>query len=177
MIVGRFRLGMRTLKTAIAVMLCILLFQFFHRGSPMIACLAAVFSLRQELAQDYFPNQHLVELLLLPLLVIIVIVVSDGINNNAGIISATATLLMISLSIPQSDSFQYAMERVLDTFIGTFIAIGLNVFLQPKPAEEAHEISEDLAELEKKEKELEALRQQVQARIDAEENTDDKANK
>ena len=28
MIVGRFRLGMRTLKTAIAVMLCILLFQF-----------------------------------------------------------------------------------------------------------------------------------------------------
>ena len=117
------------------------------------------------LAQDYFPNQHLVELLLLPLLVIIVIVVSDGINNNAGIISATATLLMISLSIPQSDSFQYAMERVLDTFIGTFIAIGLNVFLQPKPAEEAHEISEDLAELEKKEKELETLRQQVQARI------------
>ena len=197
MIVGRFRLGMRTLKTAIAVMLCILLFQFFHRGSPMIACLAAVFSLRQDLntslsigntlggflallyvlAQDYFPNQHLVELLLLPLLVIIVIVVSDGINNNAGIISATATLLMISLSIPQSDSFQYAMERVLDTFIGTFIAIGLNVFLQPKPAEEAHEISEDLAELEKKEKELEALRQQVQARIAAEENTDDKANK
>ncbi len=203
MIVGRFRLGMRTLKTAIAVMLCILLFQFFHRGSPMIACLAAVFSLRQDLntslsfgksriigntlggflallyvlAQDYFPNQNLVELMLLPLLVIIVIVVSDGINNNAGIISATATLLMISLSIPQSDSFQYAMERVLDTFI-TFIAIGLNVFLQPKPAEEAHEISEDLAELEKKEKELEALRQQVQAaRIAAEENTDDKANK
>ena len=37
--------------------------------------------------------------------------------------------------------------------------------------------SEDLAELEKKEKELEALRQQVQARIDAEESTDDKANK
>ena len=84
MIVGRFRLGMRTLKTAIAVMLCILLFQFSHRGSPMIACLAAVFSLRQDLntslsfgksriigntlggflallyvlAQDYFPNQH-----------------------------------------------------------------------------------------------------------------------
>lgn len=49
MIVGRFRLGMRTLKTAIAVMLCILLFQFSHRGSPMIACLAAVFSLRQDL--------------------------------------------------------------------------------------------------------------------------------
>lgn len=88
----------------------------------------AFLALLYVLAQDYFPNQHLVELLLLPLLVIIVIVVSDGINNNAGIVSATATLLMISLSIPQSDSFQYAMERVLDTFIGTFIAIGLNVF-------------------------------------------------
>lgn len=46
---GRFRIGMRTLKTAIAVMICILLFHFTDRGEPLIAALAAVFSLRQDL--------------------------------------------------------------------------------------------------------------------------------
>ena len=97
-------------------------------GKSRIIGNTLLFSFALCISTRLFSNQHLVELLLLPLLVIIVIVVSDGINNNAGIISATATLLMISLSIPQSDSFQYAMERVLDTFIGTFIAIGLNVF-------------------------------------------------
>ena len=40
---GRFRLGMRTIKTAIAVMLCILLFHFLDRGQPLIAALSALF--------------------------------------------------------------------------------------------------------------------------------------
>lgn len=139
MIVGRFRLGMRTLKTAIAVMLCILLFQFSHRGSPMIACLAAVFSLRQDLntslsfgksriigntlggflallyvlAQDYFPNQHLVELLLLPLLVIIVIVVSDGINNNLWDHFCNCDTF--------NDFFKYSAKRFLSICNGTCV--------------------------------------------------------
>lgn len=47
--IGRFRLGMRTIKTALAVMLCILLFHVTDRGSPLIAALAAVFSLRHDL--------------------------------------------------------------------------------------------------------------------------------
>lgn len=46
---GRFRIGMRTMKTALAVMICILLFHFIDRGQPLIAALAAVFSLRQDL--------------------------------------------------------------------------------------------------------------------------------
>ena len=84
-----------------------------------------------------------------------------------------------------NDFFKYSAKRFLSICNGTCVGyIHWDLYsdwfkrlLQPKPAEEAHEISEDLAELEKKEKELEALRQQVQARIDAEESTDDKANK
>ncbi|MFD1900005.1 FUSC family protein [Enterococcus termitis] len=194
--IGPFRLGMRTLKTALAVMLCIILFKVLDRGAPMIAALAAVFSLRQDLTtsltfgksrilgntlggglaivyflvKDLFSSDFLVELFLLPFLVIVVIVLSDGMNNNSGIISAIATLLLISLSIPQGESFYFALDRVIDTFIGTFIGIGLNFFIKPKPVEESHEIEEDLAELAKKEEELEILRKKVQARADAEKN-------
>lgn len=174
---GRFRLGMRTIKSALAVFLCILFFHVTDRGLPMIAALSAVFSLRQDLTttvsfgrsriignsiggflgiiyflvKNYFLNDFLVELFLLPVLVVIVIVVSDGINNNSGIISAIATLLLIALSVPQGESSLYAIQRVLDTFIGTFIAIGINFFLRPPETEKKEELVEDLVELQKKE--------------------------
>ena len=174
---GRFRLGMRTIKSALAVFLCILFFHVTDRVLPMIAALAAVFSLRQDLTttvsfgrsriignsiggflgiiyflvKNYFHNDFLVELFLLPVLVVIVIVVSDGINNNSGIISAIATLLLIALSVPQGESSLYAIQRVLDTFIGTFIAIGINFFLRPPETEKKEELVEDLVELQKKE--------------------------
>ena len=174
---GRFRLGMRTIKSALAVFLCILFFHVTDRGLPMIAALSAVFSLRQDLTttvsfgrsriignsiggflgiiyflvKNYFHNDFLVELFLLPVLVVIVIVVSDGINNNSGIISAIATLLLIALSVPQGESSLYAIQRVLDTFIGTFIAIGINFFLRPPETEKKEELVEDLVELQKKE--------------------------
>ena len=146
----------------------------------MIAALSAVFSLRQDLTttvsfgrsriigntlggllgifyffvKNYFHNDFLVELFLLPLLVIVVIVVSDGIDNNSGIISAISTLLLISLSIPQGESSLYAIQRVLDTFIGTFIAIGINFFLRPPEIEKKEELAEDLVELKKREERL-----------------------
>ena len=174
---GRFRLGMRTIKSALAVFLCILFFHVTDRGLPMIAALSAVFSLRQDLTttvsfgrsriignsiggflgiiyflvKNYFHNDFLVELFLLPVLVVIVIVVSDGINNNSGIISAIATLLLIALSVPQGESSLYAIQRVLDTFNGTFIAIGINFFLRPPETEKKEELVEDLVELQKKE--------------------------
>ncbi|EOS7890325.1 FUSC family protein [Enterococcus hirae] len=174
---GRFRLGMRTIKSALAVFLCILFFHVTDRGLSMIAALSAVFSLRQDLTttvsfgrsriignsiggflgiiyflvKNYFHNDFLVELFLLPVLVVIVIVVSDGINNNSGIISAIATLLLIALSVPQGESSLYAIQRVLDTFIGTFIAIGINFFLRPPETEKKEELVEDLVELQKKE--------------------------
>lgn len=188
---GRFRLGLRTFKTALAVMLCILLFHYTDRGSPMIAAIAAVFSLRQDLNTtvsfgrsriignslggflalvyyyviSFFHHNFYFELFLLPLLVIGVIVFSDGINNNAGIISAIATLLLIALSIPEGESILYALNRILDTFIGTLIALGLNVAFLPKSDEKERELQEDLAVLKKKESDLENLLQEVKEQI------------
>lgn len=152
---GRFRVGMRTIKSSLAVMICILLFHFTNRGEPMIAALSAVFSLRQDLSttlsfgksrilgnmlggatailyvfiQSQFNQSFILELILVPVAVIIVIVLSDGLNNHAGIISGVATLLLITLSTPGREPLVYALQRVLDTFIGTMIAVGLNYFI------------------------------------------------
>lgn len=188
---GRFRLGMRTIKTALAVMLCILLFHLTDRGSPLIAALAAVFSLRQDLntsisfgrsrvlgnslggflallfyyIQSFFENDFYVELFVLPFFVILVIVLSDGLNNNSGIVSAIATMLLIALSIPQGESFFYALNRVLDTFIGTIVGISLNGVISPQTDEKEKQIKEDLVELRKKEADLNKMLYDVRKKI------------
>lgn len=188
---GRFRLGMRTIKTALAVMLCILLFHLTDRGSPLIAALAAVFSLRQDLntsisfgrsrvlgnslggflallfyyIQSFFENDFYVELFVLPFFVILVIVLSDGLNNNSGIVSAIATMLLIALSIPQGESFLYALNRVLDTFIGTIVGISLNGVISPQTDEKEKQIKEDLVELRKKEADLNKMLYDVRKKI------------
>lgn len=188
---GRFRLGMRTIKTAIAVMLCILLFRFLNRGQPLIAALSAVFSLRQDLTttlsfgksrvlgnsiggataiiyffmKQYFHKDFLIELLVLPALVAFIIVLSDGINNNSGIISGIATMLLITLSVPQGESFIFALDRVLDTFIGTLIAIFINFVLRPPEKEKQAEIKEDLVVLKERETELKTMLEDVQEEI------------
>lgn len=88
----------------------------------------------------------------LPIFVALVIIVSDGINNNSGIISAIATMLLITLSVTESQSVYFAIDRVLDTFIGTFIALAINFILRPPTNEKEKEIAEDLVELKKKKK-------------------------
>ncbi|WP_159721810.1 FUSC family protein [Enterococcus sp. CSURQ0835] len=196
--IGRFRIGMRTGKTALSVLICILLFHIADRGTPLIAALSAVFSLRQDLntsvsfgrsrvlgnsigggfamlyfyVQSVFHNSFYVELLLLPVMVALVIIISDGIGNNTGIVSAIATMLMISFSIPAGESSWYALNRVLDTFIGTIVAISLNGAITPKTDEKEREIKEDLIELKKKEADLAKMLYQVRRQI-KDQSTDD----
>lgn len=184
---GRFRLGMRTMKTALAVAICIILFHYTGRGTPMIAALSAVFSLRQDmssslsfgrtriignclggglglvfyLVQNHFGPHFWLEVVLLPTLVIVTIVFSDGIKNNSGIISGISTLLLVALGVPAGENFAYAINRVLDTFIGTTIAICLNLSMQPPITEKKREIDEDLTALRIKEAELAELKNKI----------------
>lgn len=189
--IGRFRIGMRTMKTALAVMICILLFKITDRREPLIAALAAVFSLRQDLTttvsfgrsrvlgnsmgglfaifyffiKQYVHQDFLLELFLLPLLVALIIILSDGINNNAGIVSAIATMLLITLSVTRSESIYFALQRVIDTFIGTFVAIAINFLIRPPEKEKESEIKEDLVVLKQKEAKLQEMLKEVQTQI------------
>lgn len=195
--IGRFRIGMRTMKTALAVMICILLFKITDRREPLIAALAAVFSLRQDLTttvsfgrsrvlgnsmgglfaifyffiKQYVHQDFLLELFLLPLLVALIIILSDGINNNAGIVSAIATMLLITLSVTRSESIYFALQRVIDTFIGTFVAIAINFLIRPPEKEKESEIKEDLVVLKQKEAKLQEMLKEVQTQIKAQQDS------
>lgn len=152
MLIGRYRIGMRTFKTSIAVAICILLFHFTNRGAPMIACLTAIFALREDwrtsfkfsknrilgnsigaltatgvvLVEHIFGAHFLIELIGVPLAIIFIIVICDLLKNNAGIIGGTAAFLIIYYSLPVNDALLYTIQRIFDTFIGGFIAISVN---------------------------------------------------
>lgn len=166
---GMFRLGMRTFKTGLSVMVIIALFAFLHRGNPMIASLAAVFSLRQDFETtlefsksrvignaiggifaityffvfDLLHESQWVTIIVVPLLLMLLISINDGLNNNKGLIGSVAAFLMISLTIPEGASYMYAIERVFDTFLGTMIAIVMNIGVHPR---DAATIAADLAD-------------------------------
>ena len=152
MTIGQYRIGMRTIKTAIAVALCILLFHLTNRGAPMIACLSAIFALREDwktsfkfsksrilgnsigaitatlfvLIQSITGKFFLIELIGVPLSIIFIIAICDLIKNNAGIVGGTAAFLIIYYTMPLNDAVLYAIQRIFDTFIGASIAILIN---------------------------------------------------
>lgn len=181
---GKYHLGLRTVKTSLAVMCCILFFQLTDRGTPIVATLAAVFALREDLSTSidfgksrilgntiggigaffyyaclqFAPNEDWGQILFIPLIVAILITFSIRIDNKAGIIGGIATFLFIAFSIPKSESYLYAFHRVIDTFIGTFIAVFWNFAIR-SPLENKLSSIEDKEEL-IKEKEEEILRLQ-----------------
>ena len=96
----KFKFGMRTLKTGVAVFLVLGLFSAFGWDGLQIGCLTAVFSLRENFDRS--------------------------VQFGKSVIGGVAALLIITLSIPPDNTFTYVIARVFETFCGVFIAILVN---------------------------------------------------
>lgn len=155
----KFRVGMRTTKSGVAVGLCVLLFKLLDRGSPMLAGLAAVFALREDCKQslhhgirrvggntvagilavtliavkDFLGLDFSVDFFGTIIAVIILIMVCNILDMSSAIVGATATFLVVFYNIDNNETTVYAIQRVLDTVIGASIAIGINYLLPGAP--------------------------------------------
>lgn len=149
---SKFRLGMRTFKTGLSVFLVLALFSLFGWSGLQIGALTAVFSLREDFDRSvsfgasrifgnsvggvyalvYYLLRELlgggtwVMLVFVPVLTMLTIMVNVACNNKSGIIGGVAALLIITLSIPQGDTIMYVFSRILETFVGVFVAIMVN---------------------------------------------------
>ena len=149
---SQFKLGMRTFKTGIAVLLVLLIFGFFGWKGLQIGALTAVFSLRESfdksvhfgtsrilgnsiggfyalvffLLNGFFHEAFWVTLVVVPICTMSTIMTNVAINNKAGVIGGVAAMLIITLSIPSGETILYVFARVLETFMGVFVAILVN---------------------------------------------------
>ena len=152
----KFKLGLRTLKSGIAVFLVILLFKLVGWQGMNIAALTAVFSLREDfdksvhfgasrilgnsiggfyavlffVVSQYFNEAFWVTLILVPICAMLTIMTNVAVDNKAGVIGAVSAMLIITLSMPSGGSIQYAIVRVFETFVGVFIAMLVNYDLE-----------------------------------------------
>ena len=149
---SKFRLGMRTFKTGIAVFIVLLIFGIFGWRGLQIGTLTAVFSLREDfdksvhfgtsrilgnsiggfyalmffLLNNFFHGAFLVTLLVVPICTMLTIMTNVAMNNKSGVIGGVAAMLIITLSIPSGETVLYVFARVFETFMGVFVAILVN---------------------------------------------------
>lgn len=149
---SKFRLGMRTFKTGLAVFIILLLFGLFGWKGLQIGALTAVFSLREDfdksvhfgtsrilgnsiggfyallffIVNSVFKEQYWVTLLLVPVCTMLTIMTNVAMNNKAGVIGGVSAMLIITLSIRPEDTILYVFARIFETFMGVFVAILVN---------------------------------------------------
>lgn len=146
------RFGLRNIKTGVSVFLCILISFLFNRDTYVVSAITAVFTLREDHANTVKFGRHriagntfgalasmvcififkslgrtpLVQLIAIPLVIMVIIALLVKFDYAEGTVGACATLLTILFMIPVQESYFYAFNRVLDSFIGMFVAIMVN---------------------------------------------------
>ena len=149
---SKFKLGLRTFKTGVAVFIVLLVFGLFGWKGLQIGALTAVFSLREDfdksvhfgtsrilgnsiggfyallffLINYIFHEQFWVTLLIVPICTMLTIMTNVAMNNKAGVIGGVSAMLIITLSIPNGETVLYVFARVFETFMGVFVAMMVN---------------------------------------------------
>ena len=149
---SKFKLGLRTFKTGVAVFIVLLVVGLFGWKGLQIGALTAVFSLREDfdksvhfgtsrilgnsigglyallffLINNLFHEQFWVTLLVVPLCTMLTIMTNVAMNNKAGVIGGVSAMLIITLSIPTGETVLYVFARVFETFMGVFVAMLVN---------------------------------------------------
>ena len=134
------KIGMRNIKTAISVFICIALFNLFKRDNAFYACIAAVICMK-----DTYENSlsiginRLLGTFLGGLLGIITIYLLSFLPNistpctllkkPAAVTIACIVFISIMINYPGIASYFYAINRTFDTAIGIIIAILINKYI------------------------------------------------
>ena len=92
----------------------------------------ALFSVVVIFIFNTFGKTEMVQLVTLPLIIIVMITLLSGFGYHEGIVGACATLLTIVFMIPEQDSYVYAFNRVIDSFIGMGVAFGTNALIKKR---------------------------------------------
>ncbi|MDZ4993572.1 hypothetical protein GNF80_11420 [Clostridium perfringens] len=148
------KIGARNLKTALAVTLCIGFFELIHRQYPFYACIAAVICMKDTVENSYKMGKSrmigtitggLVGLSLTFLAltfnlakfpglitgvgIVITIYLLNVFNKKGSVSIACIVLIAIMTNLHGKAPYAYAIDRIIDTFIGIIIALLINKYI------------------------------------------------
>ncbi|MDO5517240.1 MAG: aromatic acid exporter family protein [Clostridium sp.] len=150
------RIGLRNIKTALSVTLCMIIFDIINRDNAFFACIAAVFCMKDTVSSSISMGKNRIIGTMIGGLIGIFLIYLSSIFPFLYNISSIMTGIGISLSIyvctllkkPESvivscivisgiminyasHSYAYAINRSIDTALGIIIAIIVNKYINP----------------------------------------------
>lgn len=151
------KVGLRNLKTGLAVFICMTLFQILDRDSAFFACIAAVVCMKDTIEGSYSIGRNrllgtfvggLIGIVLVliidnspitntfrPLLTSLGIILSIYIftvfNRPSAVIISCIVISGIMCGYSGNDSITYAIKRMFDTGLGVIIAVLINKYVTP----------------------------------------------
>ena len=145
-------MGMRTIKTAVAVMLCMLIFKIPHTGDPFYAAITAVICMKPTVKSSlqvgwqrivgtfagglvglgamllFEQIGYSLDFLIIPLFLMVVIYICVLLKLTDSI--TMACILVLSVTIMHKPegmhSYIYVLNRIIETGIGIGIAVAIN---------------------------------------------------
>ncbi len=146
----KLTIGMRYIKTAIAVTLCILISNALHSEYPFFAAIAAVISMENTVTNSFITGRNrvmgtlvgagigLMFALVLPenalmcgLGVMVIIYACNTMKWNNSISIATIVFLAIMMNLNGQNPWVYSLNRIADTLLGIIVALVVNYLFFP----------------------------------------------
>ena len=150
------KIGMRNIKTAISVFLCLLFFEAVNRGNALFACIAAVICVQNTIVDSvkiglsriigtmlgglsaalvlYIVNSFFddrILIFIIPLGIILLIQICVSINMKQAVAICCVVYLVVVISKNHEEGYMlYTFNRVLDTSIGIIIALLVNKYVE-----------------------------------------------
>ncbi len=151
----RFLPGLRTYKTALALLICMATWHAIFEELPFFACIAAVITMQNSLVTtlENGANRLLgtlvgaiagaavifflpVNLWVITLCSILVIHLTSLLKKPGATSIACVVFFAITISVGQSNAFDYIIMRILETSLGIIVAMTINYLIKPPPKEE-----------------------------------------
>lgn len=150
----RIKIGMRTIKTTIAVLITIYVSQILNLQSPLLAGIAALVTMQSDIANSFEEGKSRLlgtvfgaiaglvffiiapgNLLLAGIGMILVITVCNLMKWENSITIALIVFLAVMIEQDLGGRVDYSINRTIDTLVGVVIATLINVFVSPPDLE------------------------------------------
>lgn len=141
------KLGMRTVKTGISVSLGVLIAQLFSLRSPVFVVIGAIMAMRASVSESFIMGKNRMlgtligaviglmissilpqNVLFLGLGIILVIYIHNLFGWKESITLSTIVFSAIFMNT-SSNQLAYALNRILDTFVGISVSVLVNYFI------------------------------------------------
>lgn len=160
------KIGLRNIKTALAVFICMILFPLISKDSnPFYACIAAVICMKDTVPSTFkigvdrilgtvmggllgvvcifiiekFPYLSSFNAILTAIGIIILIYICTCINKPGSVTISCIVLIGIMVNHIGPESYAYAVGRSIDTTIGILVAFLVNKYINPPKEKEDKE--------------------------------------